>query len=61
MKKDAQTLIEYILIFSFVAIVVYAFAAKFDFKTLRNYIFLRPATTSSGITKINIEPMTDGD
>ena len=60
MKKNAQTLIEYILIFVFVAVMVYAFVAKFDFKTMKNYVFIRPSN-STDASKIDIEPMTYGD
>lgn len=63
MKKiKSQNLIEYILIFALIAIAGYAFVSKFDLKTLRNYVFMRPASTSTvnGVTgtRINIEPMT---
>lgn len=64
MKKfKSQNLLEYILIFAMIAIAGYVFAAKFDIKTLRNYVFNRPASTSTinGVTgtRIEIESMTD--
>lgn len=63
MKRNAQNLLEYILIFAMVAIVGYAFVSHFNMTNIRNYIFKRPASESTvnGVTstKINIEAMTD--
>lgn len=56
--KKGQNLLEYLLIFAMLAVAGYAFVAKFDFKTLRNYVFMRPAD-SADTTKIKIEAMTD--
>lgn len=57
--KKAQTLLEYILIVAMVATVLgYGIACKFDFKSLKNYVFMRPASSEDS-TKIEIEPMTD--
>lgn len=56
MRKNAQNLVEYFLIFSLMAVAMFGFAAKFDFKNLKNYIFMRPANSTTGI--ITIEPMT---
>jgi len=60
MKKKGQNLIEYILIFAMVVVVTYGFVLKVDFKTLKNYVFMRPAD-SSDPSKIKIEAMTNGD
>lgn len=57
-QKKAQNLLEYILIFAMVAIAGYAFAAKFDIRKIKNYVFDRPADSSSP-SKIKIEAMTD--
>ena len=57
MKKKGQTLIEYILIVAMVAIAGYGFVSKFDFRTLKNYVFMRPADSTDS-TKIKIEAMT---
>ena len=59
-NKKAQNVLEYILIFAMVAAGGYAFVTKFDFKTLRNYDFMRPVDSSDTTngTKIRIEPMT---
>lgn len=57
--KKAQNLLEYVLIVAMVAVVFgYAFVGKMDFKKLKNYVFIRPASTSDP-SKINIEAMTD--
>lgn len=61
--KKAQNLLEYILIFAMVAIAGYFFVSKFDFKNIRNYVFMRPASTGTvnGVsgTRIKIEAMTE--
>ena len=57
MKKKGQNLIEYVLIFAMVAVACYGFVSKFDFKTLKNYVFIRPAD-SADPSKIKIEAMT---
>lgn len=56
-KIKAQNLMEFILIFSMVAIACFGFVMKFDFKKFKNYVFLRP-TDSADSTKINFEAMT---
>lgn len=57
--KKAQNLLEYILIFAMVATVIgYGFVSKFDFRAIKNYVFMRPADSSDS-TRIKIEPMTD--
>lgn len=58
MKKQGQTLIEYVLIVAMVAMAGYAFVSKFDFRTLKNYVFMRPADSTDS-TKIKIEAMTE--
>lgn len=58
MKKKSQNLLEYILIFAMLAVAGYAFVAKFDLKTLKNYVFMRPADNAD-TTKIKIEAMTE--
>jgi hypothetical protein len=55
--KKAQTLLEYVLIVAFMALLAYVTASKFDLKTLKNYVFMRPADTSNP-SQINIEAMT---
>lgn len=54
--KKAQSLLEYILIFSVVAMAGYVISSKMDFKALRNYVFVRPADSTTGVIKI--EAMT---
>lgn len=58
MKKTAQNLLEYVLIFAMVAVVGYGFVAKFDLTQLKNYVFSRPADTTDA-SRIRIEPMTE--
>lgn len=58
MKKKAQNLLEYILIFAMVAIAGYGFVAKFDLKKIKNYVFERP-TDSADSSKIKIDSMTE--
>lgn len=58
MKKPAQNLLEYILIFAMVAVAAYGFVMKFDFRRIKNYVFMRPADSTDN-TKIRIEAMTD--
>lgn len=60
MKKKAQTLIEYILIFALISVVAFTFVAKFDFNGIKNYVFIRPVDSTDS-TKIRIEPMTEGN
>lgn len=57
MKKSAQNLLEYVLIFSFVAIAAVGIATGFDFNKLKNYIFMKPADANDP-SKITIEAMT---
>lgn len=57
MKKKSQNLLEYILIFALIAVAGVAFVTKFDLKTLKNYVFMRPADSNDS-TKIKIEAMT---
>jgi len=57
MKKNGQTLVEYILIAALVAIIGYAFVAKFDLSKVKNYVFMRP-NDSQDSTKVKIEAMT---
>jgi len=56
-QKKSQNLVEYLLIFAMVAIVSYGFVAKINLKTIKNYVFDRPADTTDP-TKIKIEAMT---
>lgn len=62
MKRKAQNVIEFALIIALIAVIGAAFVMKFDLKSIRNYVFSRPATvgTVNGVTatRINIEPMT---
>lgn len=57
MKKSGQNLIEYLLIAAIVAVAGFGILFKFNFKALKNYVFMRPAD-SSDTAKIRIEPMT---
>lgn len=57
-KRLAQNIVEYLLIAAMVAMAGYIFASKFDFRTLKNYVFMRPADSSDS-TKIKIEAMTE--
>lgn len=57
-RKKGQNLLEYILIFAMIAVASYAFMSKFDLRTLKNYVFMRPADSSDS-SKIKIEAMTD--
>lgn len=62
MKKNGQNLIEYLLIAALIAVASYGFVAKFNLQSLRNYVFMRPASTdtTNGVTgtRIKIEAMT---
>ena len=55
--KKAQTLLEYVLIVAFVGLVAGMAASSFDLRTIKNYVFTRPAD-SSNPSQINIEAMT---
>lgn len=55
--KKAQTLVEYILIFAIIGFVAFMFVTKFDFQSIKNYVFMRPQDSNS--SQIRIEPMTD--
>ena len=57
-QKQAQNLIEYILIFAMVAIVCSMFVIKLDLRQIKNHVFDRPADTTNP-SRINIEPMTE--
>lgn len=65
MKKKAQNLIEFALIIALIAVVGAAFVMKFNLRTIRNYVFSRPAAvgTVNGVsaTRINIESMTGNE
>jgi len=54
--KKAQNLVEYILIFLLVAVAGYMFVSKMDLKSIKNYVFMRPADSSG--TQITVEAMT---
>ena len=62
MKKNGQNLIEYLLIAMIIGVACAGFVAKFNIAGLRNYVFMRPASsdTTNGVTstKIKIEAMT---
>lgn len=58
MKKiSSQTMLEYILIFAMVAMISAGVLMHFDLKSLKNYVFMRPAD-STDASKIKIEAMT---
>ena len=58
MKKiKSQNLLEYILIAALIAVAGAAFVSKFDLRTIKNYVFMRPAD-STDPSKIKIEAMT---
>ena len=58
MKKiKSQNLLEYILIAALIAVVCAVVVSKFDLRTIKNYVFMRPAD-STDPSKIKIEPMT---
>ena len=59
MKKNAQTIVEYMLIFVIVAIALFYIQQNVNFKSIKNYVFMRPAD-ATGAT-INIESMTGGN
>lgn len=60
MKKEAQTLVEYALIFVLVALMAYTFANGFDFQAIKRYVFMRPVDSTDS-SKLKIEAMTEGD
>lgn len=55
--KKGQSVIEYGLIFSLVAVACCTLVTKMDLKKIKNYVFMRPAD-SADATKIKIEAMT---
>ena len=55
--KKAQNLLEYILILMLVVLAAYTFTTKMDLKSIKNYVFGRPAD-SAHPTEIKIEEMT---
>lgn len=57
MKRLAQNLLEYILIFAVIAVVVGMVVSKFNLNVIKNYVFNRPAD-STDPSKIKIEAMT---
>lgn len=57
MKKNANNLLEYILIAAFVAVVGYVVLSKFSLSSLKNYVFIR-GTDPGDTSKIKIEAMT---
>ncbi|MDD3435556.1 MAG: hypothetical protein PHC64_00230 [Candidatus Gastranaerophilales bacterium] len=56
-KLKSQNLLEYVLIAAMIAIAGYFFMSKFDFNTIKHYVFTRPIDSSDS-TKIKIEAMT---
>lgn len=58
MKKKAQGLIEYILVFLFAAVVMYYFAAKLDISKLKNFA-IYGIRNQNAINRIILPPMTD--
>lgn len=60
MKKEAQTLVEYALILTLVALMAYNFVQGFDFQAIKRYVFMRPIDSADS-SKLKIEAMTEGD
>ncbi len=58
MRKKSQGLIEYIMVFIFAAIVMYAFAMRIDLKKIKNFAIFGIKKPNAE-TKITIPPMTD--
>lgn len=56
-RRNAQGLLEYLLIFAMIAVVSLGFVTKFDLSKIRNHVFDRPADTANP-SRITIEPMT---
>lgn len=56
--RKAQNLIEYALIFMFVAVMGYLAVSKIDISNIKTYVFNRPAGVK-GSSQISIEAMTD--
>ena len=57
-QMSSQTMLEYILIFAMVAMISAGILMHFDLKSLKNYVFMRPAD-STDASKIKIEAMTE--
>lgn len=55
--KKGQNLLEYVLIFAMIAVVGSLVVSKFDLRTIKNYVFMRPADSTDS-SKIKIEAMT---
>lgn len=55
--KKGQNLLEYLLIFAMLAVACCAFVSKMDLKSIKNYVFMRPADSTEP-NKIKIEAMT---
>lgn len=53
MKLRSQNLVEYLLIFALIAVAGYAFMSKIDLKSIKNYVFMRPAQEDTIIVKDN--------
>jgi len=52
--KKAQNIVEYALILAFVALICLMFTSKMDLKSIKNYVFMRPAASGQVI-----DPLTD--
>lgn len=53
MKLRSQNLVEYLLIFALLAVAGYAFMSKIDLRSIKNYVFMRPAQEDTIIVKDN--------
>ena len=56
MRKIAQSMVEYMLIFIIVAIALFSILSGVNFKSIKNYVFMRSVDTTGKV--INIESMT---
>lgn len=57
-SRRAQGLVEYILVFILSAVVMYAFATRFDYNKLKNFS-LHGFFRNNNRTEIILPPMTD--
>ena len=58
MRRRAQNVVEYALIFAIVAVAALMLSNRIDLKKVRDYVFVRPSSQTNP-SHIRIEPMTD--